>query len=183
MYIFIGYHSYSKANYLKTLSFFDIMTLNCHSITTSDLTLCRKKSKSFLELNPSLCVLVEVNQNNWGIKKLTHHFRYELRNYRIILHENVAIQRRGMMILLNKSFPLKLVFKEAIDLNCLKLSMKYEDTTFGFFSTYAPSRGLDTEFLLNVRRNHINSTKEWLDSEDLQDAFRHLNPETLSYTW
>ena len=25
--------------------------------------------------------------------------------------------------------------------------------------------------------------KEWLDSGDLQDAFRHLNPETLSYTW
>ena len=96
--------------------------------------------------------------------------------------------------------------------------MKYEDTTFGFFCTYALSRGLETEFLLNVRRNQLKSTedhnaiigdlkctvdrvidkvgyegdhhwrcreiiKEWLDSGDLQDAFRHLNPEILSYTW
>ena len=38
--------------------------------------------------------------------------------------------------------------------------MKYEDTTFGFFCTYAPSRGLDTEFLLNVRRNQLNSTED-----------------------
>ena len=73
--------------------------------------------------------------------------------YRIILHENVEIQRRGIIILLNKTCPLKLVYKEAIDLNCLKLSMKYDETTFGLFCTYAPSRGLDTDFLLKVRRN------------------------------
>ena len=105
-----------------------------------------------------------------------------------------------------------MVYKEAIDLNCLKLSMKYEDTTFGLFCTYAPSHGLDTNFLLKVRRNQLNSTedhtaiigdlnctmdkmldkvgydgdhhwkcreiiKEWLDSGDLQDAFRHVNPQ------
>ena len=64
------------------------------------------------------------------------------------------------MILLNKTCPLKLVYKEAIDLNCLKLSMKYEDTTFGLFCTYAPSHGLDTNFLLKVRRNQLNSTED-----------------------
>ena len=122
------------------------------------------------------------------------------------------------MVLLNKSCPLKLVYKEAVDQNCLKLSMKYEVTIYGIFCTYAPCWGLDTDFLLNVRRNQLNSTedhtaiigdlnctldrvldkyeyeadhhwrcreiiKEWLDSGDLQDAFRHPNPETLSYTW
>ena len=38
--------------------------------------------------------------------------------------------------------------------------MKYEDKTFGFFCTYAPSRGLDTDFLLKVRRNQLNSTED-----------------------
>ena len=95
-----------------------------------------------------------------GVSKLKHHCRYELLHYRIILHENVAIQRRGIIILINKTCPLKLIYKEAVDVNCIKLSMKYEDKTFGFFCTYAPSRGLDTDFLLKVRRNQLNSTEE-----------------------
>ena len=141
-------------------NFFDIRTLNCRSLTTSDLNLCRKKLKSFLQLNPSLCILVEVNQNFWGIKQLAKHFRYELRNYRIHLHENVIIQRRGIIILINKSCPLKLTHKEPVDVNCIKLSMKYEDKSFGLFCTYAPSNGLDTEFLLKVRRYQLNSTED-----------------------
>ena len=83
--------------------------------------------------------------------------------------QNVAIQRRGLMVLLNKSCPLKLVYKEAVDQNCLKLSMKYEVTIYGIFCTYAPCWGLDTDFLLNVRRNQLNST------EDHTAIIGHLN--------
>ena len=87
-------------------------------------------------------------------------FRYELRNYKILLHENIIIQRRGIIVLINKTCPLKFIHEERVDVNCLKLSMKHEDKTFGIFCTYAPSKGLDTEFLLKVRRYQLNSTED-----------------------
>jgi hypothetical protein len=78
-----------------------------------------------------------IKQLDWGIKQLAKHFRYELRNYRIHLHENVTIQRCGIIILTNKSCPLKLTHKEPVDVNCIKLPMKYKDKTLGLFCTYA----------------------------------------------
>ena len=61
---------------------------------------------------------------------------------------------------INKSCPSKLVYTEVVDQNCLKLSLKYEDTTYGIFCTYAPSLGQNTDFLLNIRRNQLNSTED-----------------------
>ena len=61
------------------------------------------------------------------------------------------------------------MYKEEIDPNCLKISLRYEDTTYGIFCTYAPSEGRDTDFLLNIRRNQLNST------EDHTTIIRDLN--------
>ena len=93
--------------------------------------------------------------------------------------------------------------------------MAYEDTSFAIFCTYAPSDGMDTEFLHKIRRAQLHSEEthsailgdlnrtidpdldrigytrdhhwqcravlsEWLESGDLQDAFRH--PDFRSYT-
>jgi exonuclease III len=131
------------------------------------------------------------------------------------------IQRRGIIILINKTCPewtCLIIQKEPVDVDCLKLSMQYEGKTVGIFCTYAPTNGLETEFLLKIRRYQLNSNenhtaiigdmnctedrrldklgykrdqhwkcreiiREWLDSGDLQDAFSHINPDTLSYTW
>ena len=43
------------------------------------------KIKSFLEENPSIGLLCGVNQNNLGMARINHYFRYELRNYNSVL--------------------------------------------------------------------------------------------------
>ena len=136
----------------------------------------------------------------------------------MLLHNHHLIQKRSMLILVHRTCPLALSNTEAIDNDCLKLSMTYENISFAIFCCYAPSDGKNTEFLHTVRRAQLNSTEthsaiigdlnctlepnldrtgylqdhhwqcravisEWIESGDLQDAFRHHNPELLSYTW
>ena len=138
----------------------EIRSLNCRPLTTTDMPLCWGKNRSFLDQSPSICVFVEVNQNNLCLQSLNHYFRYKLRYYNLILHENKVTQQPGIIVLINKSCHLKLVYKEEIDPNCLNLSLRYEDTTYGIFCTYEPSKRRDTNFLYNLRRNQLNSTED-----------------------
>ena len=123
-----------------------------------------------------------------------------------------------MIVLIHRTCPLALSSTEAIDNNCLKLSMAYENISFAIFCCYAPSNGRNTDFLHTVRKAQLSSAEthsakigdlnctidprmdrtgylhdhhwqcravisEWLESGDLQDAFRHHNPDYKSFTW
>ena len=197
---------------------FEIKTLNVRSLTTSDLKLCRKKLTTFLEEQPSIAIFQETNQNHSGLIQLQKQFRYELGGYQVLLHNHRLIQKRSMLILVHRTCPLALSSTEAIENDCIKLSMTYENTSFAIFCCYAPSDGRNTNFLHTVRRAQLDSTEthsaivgdlnctldpmldrqgyvqdhhwqcraiitEWTESGDLQDAFRHHNPELQSYTW
>ena len=112
---------------------FEIKSLNVRSLTTSDLKICRKKLTTFLEDQPSIAIFQETNQNNSGIIQLQKRFRYELGGYQVLLHNHHLNQQRSMIVLIHRICPLALSSTEAIDNNCLKLSMAYENISFAIF--------------------------------------------------
>ena len=63
----------------------DILSLNCRSLTSTNINAFREKLKFFLVHNPSICILCEVNQTTSGMALINHYFRYELRNYNDVL--------------------------------------------------------------------------------------------------